>query len=89
MTDLPTFHVDLHGKMKRKNGRIILDLGIQPMYEIHQDEEFVDKCLDAFEEELVAVMAWINPSRRVPFEVERNPDLHGYWGDNTNTTISH
>ena len=87
--DLPILHVDMHGKMKRKNGRIVLDLGVQPMYEIVEDEEFVDKVLDAFTEEMTEVMEWINPTRRVPFEVEPDPNLHGFWGHDTNTTISH
>ena len=34
-------------------------------------------------------MAWINPSRSVPFEVEPDPHLHGFWGHDCNTTISH
>ena len=75
--------------MTRKNGRIVLDLGIQPMYEIIEDEKFVDKCLDAFTEEIQAVIDWINPSRSVPFEVEPDPRLHGFWGHDCNTTISH
>ena len=82
------FIFDLHAKY-RSTGRQVLDLGIVPMYACIEDTAFTDKCLHTFAKELGEVFAWINKSRRVPFEIETDPFLHGIWGHNTHTTLSH
>ena len=87
---LPTFHIDMHGKMRRKHGRIIMDLGPRQMERLWKNRDFTEKCRSAFVDEITQVFNWVNTTREVPFEIEAHPTtLTGMWINGINHTMSH
>ena len=59
------------------------------MMEVFGDERFVQKVIDAFEKELGDVLHWLNATRGLEFEVDTDPNLRGFWGHYTFTTMNH
>ena len=84
--DLPTFHIDIHGKWDITP---TLEIGTDAMMEVFGDERFVQKVIDAFEKEMGYVLHWLNATRGFEFEVDTDPNLRGFWGHDTFTTMNH
>mmetsp|Transcript_10303 Transcript_10303/g.34392 ORF Transcript_10303/g.34392 Transcript_10303/m.34392 type:complete len:388 (-) Transcript_10303:1005-2168(-) len=96
----PIFHVDIHGKMDRKDN-LDLDIGMGPMEncwaakgDSEKHAEFV-----ALKEHLASGMReafkgvkgkhFLVHGKMMPMTVEEDPYLNAYWGGSTFETISH
>ena len=87
---IPLLHVDLHGKVSEK---LHLDLGAAPLEEVwpEQDQSFVRALKFNFCKKLDQVLAdcSVFSQKGKQIKVKADPVLHGFWGDDTVTTISH
>jgi hypothetical protein len=88
------FHIDVHGKMDRKKlgNKQYLDIGIQPMLSLWNDKKQVTTIRDTLSHRIQNVLDVYNSSdapKKYLFYVDSDPQLHGYWGDDMMTTITH
>eukprot|EP00928_Gymnodinium_smaydae_P072148 TRINITY_DN55561_c0_g1_i1.p1 TRINITY_DN55561_c0_g1~~TRINITY_DN55561_c0_g1_i1.p1 ORF type:complete len:286 (-),score=23.52 TRINITY_DN55561_c0_g1_i1:522-1259(-) len=87
---VPLFHVDLHGKVSEK---LHLDLGAAPLEEIWPtgDQQFVGTVKRHMSTTLDKALSACNVRslKGKQIKVDVDPRLHGYWGADTVTTISH
>lgn len=87
---LPLLHVDLHGKVSEK---LHLDLGAAPMEAVWPDED--QPFIRAFKGRLAALLddalekSGVVTQKGTQIAVNVDPCLHGFWGQDTVTTISH
>ncbi|EFC39660.1 predicted protein [Naegleria gruberi] len=85
----PTLHVDLHGKANAKNDRN-LDIGTKPMEVLWKDlKGFQHFKKDLCDNIQLAVSTCNRTYSGMKLTIDSEPHLHGYWGENTVTTISH
>lgn len=87
---VPLFHVDLHGKVSEK---LHLDLGAAPLEEVWPpcEQNFVKTLKEALAASLNKAMQ-LRSTRSAKgklLQVDADPRLHGFWGEDTVTTISH
>lgn len=86
----PLLHIDLHGKVSEK---LHLDLGAAPLEEVwpRADMPFVAALKSRFRALLDQAMeeCGVVSLKGKQIEVDVDPALHGFWGENTVTTISH
>ena len=84
--DQPLLHVDLHGKVDRKDN-LEIDLGIAPMEEEWDERGLVKEIKQTMKQELdetfKTALAKIKP------KCNPNPFLHALWGYDDLFTISH
>lgn len=86
---MPLLHIDVHGKKNRENNRD-LDLGMNPMECLWPKQLQFAKLKQVLHANLSkAVQNGQVYDGAFKFAVEAEPVLHGYWGDDTNTTMSH
>ncbi|CAE7706757.1 unnamed protein product, partial [Symbiodinium necroappetens] len=87
---IPLLHVDLHGKVSEK---LHLDLGAAPLEEVWpaSDQSFVRALKYNFCAKLDKVLAdcRVLSLKGKQIKVDADPCLHGFWGEDTVTTISH
>ncbi|CAK9004677.1 Uncharacterized protein CT_035 [Durusdinium trenchii] len=87
---IPLLHVDLHGKVSEK---LHLDLGAAPLEEVwpEQDQSVVRALKFNFCKKLDKALAdcRVLSQKGKQIKVEADPALHGFWGADTVTTISH
>ena len=90
---VPCLHVDFHGKKDRPRAKKCrVDIGMQPFEEHHEavgwEEGDVDALRDRFEQHLDAALEGVTIRGK---KCEANPDpvLHGWWGDDCETTMTH
>jgi len=85
----PLLHIDLHGKC---TGRYI-DIGACPMEEVFPSSQ--QRHVAAFKAHLARGLDTALDARCIlskkgnPMMADVDPDLHGYWGEDTATTMSH
>lgn len=84
--DQPLLHVDLHGKVDRKDN-LEIDLGIAPMSEVWDEGALVKEIKRTMKTELDLSFKSV-PSKFTP-KCQVDPFLHGYWGWDDLFTISH
>jgi len=90
LDDRPLFHVDIHGKYSAKK---FLDLGMVPLESEWPGES--ETFVAALKESLTASLGSglmereVTTAKKNPIQVDPDPSLHGFWGYDTVTTISH
>ena len=83
----PTLHIDIHGKINRKDDRNI-DIGFAPMIALWKDQKQAQLVKDDFCKRMQqAVSSCKKTFSGFPITIDKNPYLSGYWGDNMMTTI--
>merc|ERR1711939_410361 len=86
---MPRLHIDFHGKCGGK----CIDIGAMPMEEAFSRSQ--QRHVAAFKEHLAQGLDHALSQRHVLsakgnlMSAEVDPDLHGYWGEDTATTMSH
>lgn len=83
---LPLLHVDIHGKMDRKDS-YDLDLGVACLHKhwLHEEPEFVNAFIGRLTSGFNKVLASIPKYKEYKAVCNNDPDLHGNWGGDLRT----
>eukprot|EP00002_Diphylleia_rotans_P001219 TRINITY_DN10684_c0_g1_i1.p1 TRINITY_DN10684_c0_g1~~TRINITY_DN10684_c0_g1_i1.p1 ORF type:complete len:521 (-),score=88.29 TRINITY_DN10684_c0_g1_i1:234-1796(-) len=87
----PLMHVDIHGKMDRKDN-LDLDLGMEPMNALWPQQDFVCEMRDSLANGFLQVLKDVRRATADDprtFGVELDPDLCGFWGFDSFHTMTH
>ena len=87
-------HVDIHGKMERKrDGNVqYLDIGLMPMQVLWRKQsevKYLKECLSRKIQEALDIHNESEAGKVKKYMVDSDPRLHGYWGEDMMTTMSH